>query len=133
MKKAHRPLRKALTLIAVVGAIGGSYALAGSNSFGTSAGGAAGSGSGAISGYTIGTPAYTLLASDPSKIGSFSFTISPVTASTALKAGVVSGAFADSCTLGTITSGSATATCSYNSGNEPAVTAATSLTVVGAN
>ena len=41
----------------------------------------AGQGSGAISGYTITSPAPTLNATDPSKIDAYTFTISPTTAS----------------------------------------------------
>jgi len=133
MRRQHVKRRRSLALIPLVGVLGlASYALAASNTFSGSAGGAAGDGSGSISGYTVGAPAYTLLSGDPTKISSFAFTMSPLTASTAVKAGVVSGTLV-ACSVGTITSGSATVTCSYGSGSEPLVSAATSLSVVGVN
>lgn len=125
--------RRSLALLLLVGLLGVvSYALTASNTFTGSAGGAAGDGSGSISGYAVGAPTYTLLSGDPTKISSFSFTMSPLTASTAVKAGVVSGTLV-ACSVGTITSGSATVTCSYGSGSEPAVASATSLSVIGVN
>lgn len=125
--------RKWAILLAVLVIGGGAYAFTQSNTFSASQGGVAGSGSGNIAGYTVGPPSYTLLASDPTKIQSFSFTLSTVTASTTVKAGVVNGQYANTCSLGAIVAGSATVTCSYNSGSEPLVSAAVSLTVVAAN
>lgn len=118
-------------MLAVV--LGGAYALTQTNTFSSAQGGVAGSGSGGVTGYTVGTPSYTLLASDPTKIASFSFSLATVTASTTVKAGVVTGVYANSCSVGAIVAGSATVTCSYNSGSEPTVASATTLTVVAAN
>jgi hypothetical protein len=118
-------------LVAAVG--GGTFALTATNTFGSSAGGVAGQGAGSISGYTVGAPSYTLLGSDPTKIASFTFTLSTVTASTTVKAGLVAGTYANTCSVGTITGGSATVTCTYTGGSEPSVSLATNLTVVAAN
>ena len=120
-------------MLAVAAIGGGTFALTATNTFGSAAGGVAGQGSGTISGYTVGTPSYTLLGSDPTKITSFAFSLSTVTASTVVKAGLVSGTYANSCSVGTITAGSATVTCTYTSGSEPSVSTAASLTVVAAN
>lgn len=131
--KKHKTTRRSIAFGLLLLAIaGGTYGFTASNTF-TTNGGAAGQGAGSISGYTVGTPSYTLLTSDSTKITSFTFTMSPVTAGTAVKAGLVSGTYADSCAIGTITSSSATVSCSYTSGSEPLVSAATSLTVVGVN
>jgi hypothetical protein len=73
-----------------------------------------------------------LLSTDFTKVASFSFTISTVTASTVVKASLVPGTFIG-CTVGTITAGSATATCSYAAGSEPLVSAATTLNVSAVN
>jgi hypothetical protein len=107
-----------------------SYALTATNTI--ASGGTAGQGSATISGYTVTNPSYTLLSTDPTKIASFTFTISTVTASTTVKASLVPGTFIG-CTVGTITSGSATATCTFAGGSEPLVSAATSLNVSAAN
>jgi len=121
-------------MVAAVAAVGGvTFALTQTNTFSAAAGGVAGSGSGSISGYTVGSPSYTLLASDPTKISQFSFTLATVTGSTTVKAGLVSGTYANNCSVGAIVAGSATVTCTYSSGSEPLVSAATSLTVVAAN
>jgi hypothetical protein len=107
-----------------------SYAFTASNT--VPDGARAGQGAATITGFTIGAPTYTLLTSDPSKITSFAFTISTVDVSTLVKASLVGTTYI-ACSLGTITAGSATATCSYGSGAEPAVSAATSFSVVAAN
>jgi hypothetical protein len=120
-------------VIAVLAFAGAGFALTQSNTFGAAAGGAAGSGAGAVAGYTVGTPSYTLLGSDPTKIQSFSFTLAGVTASTTVKAGLVAGTYANSCSLGSISGGSATVTCTYSAGSEPTVVTATNLTVVATN
>lgn len=126
--------RTIATMVAAVAAVGGvTFALTQTNTFSAAQGGVAGAGSGTISGYTVGTPSYTLLASDPTKISQFTFTLSTVTVSTTVKAGLVAGVYANSCSVGSIAGGSATVTCTYSSGSEPLVSAATSLTVVAAN
>jgi hypothetical protein len=134
-KRTHKTwIRRSVPLLVVAIALGaGAWALTASNTFAGNSGGTAGGGSESISGYDVGAPSYTLLGSDANKIASFTFTMDPVTASTTVKAGVVDGTFADDCSVGTITAGSATVTCTYNSGNEPLLTAATDLTVVGTN
>ncbi len=134
MKRKLRQLRlvRLLATLAALAVILGvaTYALTATNT--VAGGGAAGQGSAAISGYTVGAPTYTLLSTDPTKISSFSFTISTVVAATTVKASLVPGTFI-ACTLGTITAGSATATCSYAAASEPAVSAATTFNVVAAN
>jgi len=132
-----RKLRQ-LGLVRVIGTLASlavifgatTYALTATNTM--SGGGSAGQGSSAISGYTVGAPTYTLLSTDPTKISSFSFSVSPVVAGTTVKASLVPGTFIG-CTLGTITASSATATCSYASASEPTVASATTLNVVAAN
>jgi len=135
MRRRTRRTRSRLFGVALllVVCFGGAYALTQTNTFSSAQGGVAGSGSGSVSGYTVGAPSYTLLASDPTKLASFSFSLSTVTASTTVKAGVVTGVYANTCSVGAIVAGSATVTCSYSSGSEPAVASATSLTVVAAN
>ena len=126
-------VKRGVPLLLLAVALGaGAFAFTASNTFGSSAGGAAGAGSDTISGYTIGAPSYTLLGSNANKIASFAFTMSPVTASTAVKEGVVANTFAP-CSVGTITSGSATVTCTYAGGSEPDIASASDLTVVGVN
>jgi len=134
-KRTHKKwIRRSVPLLVVAIALGaGAWALTASNTFAGNSGGAAGGGSASISGYTVSAPSYNLLGSDSNKIASYTFTMSPLTASTIVKSGVVAGTFADSCSVGTITAGSATVTCTYNSGSEPLLTAATDLTVVGTN
>ena len=132
-RKRSTGFRKPAVVLALVAALGtGSYLFTASNTF-TAGTDAAGDGSAAVSGYTVGAPTYTLLASDPSKISSFQFSISPgVTAGTTVKASLVSGSWA-SCSLSGISGGSGTATCAYSSGSEPAVASVTTLQVVAAN
>ena len=126
--------RRTFALVLAVAAIGGgTFALTQTNTFSAAQGGVAGQGAGSITGYTVGSPSYTLLASDPTKISSFAFSLSTVTASTTVKAGLVAGTYASSCSVGSIVAGSATVTCTYTAGSEPLVSAATSLTVVAAN
>ncbi len=130
-KRTHSKwLVRGLPLLLVAVAFGaGAWALTASNTF-ANAGGSAGSGSGAISGYNVGSPTYTLDASS-TKIASFVFSIDTATAGMTVKAGVVDGTFADGgCSVGTITAGAADVTCTYTSGNEPLVSAADNLTVV---
>jgi hypothetical protein len=132
-KKRTFAVRRMLGTFAVVAALGGGfYAFTASNTF--SAGtNAAGQGSGTVSGYTVGVPIYTLLASDPSKITSFQFSIAGgVTASTVVKASLVSGTWV-ACSVGSISAGAGTATCSYGAGSEPSVSVVSSLNVVAAN
>lgn len=83
------------------------YAFAASNTMPTVS--SAGDGEVTISGYTIGTPHYTLGAADPSSITSVSFTIAPLSGSTApatTKVQLVSAGTWFDCTVA-----SGTATC----------------------
>src|SRR4051794_15802244 len=92
--------RRAVPLFLVAVALGaGAWAFTASNTFAGGSGGAAGGGSAAISGYTVSAPSYTLLSGNANKIGSFSFTMTPLTASTVVKAGVVANTFADTCSV----------------------------------
>lgn len=126
--------RRIVPLLLVAIAFGaGAWALTASNTFAGNSGGAAGAGSESISGYNVGAPSYTTLPADSTKIASFTFTMDTVTSNTTVQAGVVDGTYADACTKDTITAGSTTVTCTYNSGNEPLVADAANLTVVGTN
>ena len=83
------------------------YAFAASNTMPTVT--SAGDGATVISGYTIGTPSYTLGSSDPSTITSVSFTIAPLSGTTApatTKVQLVDGGSWFDCTVD-----SGTATC----------------------
>jgi hypothetical protein len=83
------------------------YAFAAANTMPTVT--SAGDGEVAISGYTIGTPSYTLGAADPSTITSVSFTIAPLSGTTApatTKVQLVDGGSWFDCTVA-----SGTATC----------------------
>jgi hypothetical protein len=132
-RRSKMGVRRIAVVLALVAALGtGSYLFTASNTF-SSGTNAAGEGSGTVSGYTVGAPAYTLLSSDPSKISSFQFSISGgVTASTVVKASLVSGSWVN-CSVGSISAGAGTATCSYSSGSEPSVVSVTNLDVVAAN
>jgi len=132
-RKRTLGVRRIAVVLALVAALGtGSYLFTASNTF-SSGTNAAGEGSGTVSGYTVGAPAYTLLSSDPSKISSFQFSISGgVTASTVVKASLVAGTWVN-CSVGSISAGAGTATCSYSSGSEPTVVSVTNLDVVAAN
>src|SRR5207244_7990385 len=97
-------------VIAIAGAVaGGSYAFTASNTVGSSP---AGEGeSGAISGYTATNVAWTLNATSPDKIQSVSFTLSTVTANTAVYAGSDDGttiSWSSLCSQGAIVGGAAT-------------------------
>jgi hypothetical protein len=110
---------------------GGAYLFTASND--VSNGGVVGEGVSAVSGFTVGAPAYSLLASDPSKIVSFGFTISPVAPTTHVRARLVAnGAWYD-CTLGAAVSAVATASCPLPSGGEVPVSSASALDVVAAS
>ena len=131
-RKRSMGVRRLAVVLALVAALGaGSYLFTATNTFsGTNQ---AGDGTAAVSGYNVGSPTYTLLAADPSKISSFTFTLSPgVTASTTVKASLVAGSWVN-CSLSGISAGSGTATCSFASGSEPTVQSVTSLQVVAAN
>jgi hypothetical protein len=132
-KKRTLGVRRLVGLLVLAAALGGgSYAFTANNSFGAGQN-AAGQGSGTVSGYTVGAPAYTLLASDPSKIQSFQFSLSGgVAATTVVKASLVSGTWIG-CSLGGVSAGAGTATCSYGSGSEPSVSSVSNLNVVAAN
>ena len=107
--RKFRMARVAL-VIAIAGAVaGGAYAFTASNTVGSSP---AGEGeSGAISGYTATNVAWTLNATSPDKIQSVSFTLSTVTASTAVYAGSDDGTtiqWSSLCSQGAIVAGAAT-------------------------
>jgi hypothetical protein len=129
-----RWIRRVVPLLLVAIAFGaGAWAFTASNTFGAGAGGAAGAGSTTISGYAVGTPTYTTLASDASKISSFSFSLNSVTDSTVVKASL-DGTNYVGCTDQTGT-GNTTRTykCSYASGSEADVQSADNITVIATN
>src|SRR6202795_2020940 len=112
-------------VVAVVAA--GSYAFTASNTVPTSQ---AGQGEGTVSGYTATSVVWGLDASNPSNLHQVVFTLNPVTASSVVYAGSDNGttiSWSNSCTQGTISSGSATETCIF--GTEPTANARTKLAV----
>jgi hypothetical protein len=110
--KRNRKRYALAALLAFVVATSG-YAFAATNTVGTSN---AGDGSATVSPFTVSAIKWTLNASDPTKIGGLSFTISP--AATAVRVGVDVGAgstswlAASDCTVSSGTSVSCTPTTS---------------------
>lgn len=91
----------------------------------------AGEGVGTVSGYTIANIDYTLLTTDPTKISSVSFDVTPTsTAETPddVKISVDAGTTWISCTGPTTNSWA----CAFATGSEPDVTTITSMQVVAA-
>jgi hypothetical protein len=89
---ARRAIIGVSALVAALSVAG--YAFTASN---TVPGASLGQGEGAISGYTVSSVAYNLNASDPTKVDSVAFTISPATATT-VKVQLASGGSWYSCT-----------------------------------
>ena len=93
---------------------------------------AAGEGSGTVSGYTVGTPIYTLNAADPTKVDQAVLHVSStVTASTAVTVSADAGTHWQTCSQGTISSGAADYTCVF--GTKPSTSAVANLEVAIAN
>lgn len=87
----------------------------------------AGDGSGTISGYDITNIQYSLLGSDPTKVASVSFDVSPTagaSAATVVEITIDGGTSWVSCT------GAGSWTCTFTAGSEPTVLAAAQLQVV---
>jgi len=118
--------------IAALALGGGAYAFTASN---TVAQNPAGMGeSSSVSGYTASNVVWTPDASNPANIQKVAFTLSTVTASTVVYAGADTGSsigWSSACSQGTITSGSATETCTF--ATEPTSTSVTKLAVSAAN
>jgi hypothetical protein len=107
----------------------GSYAFTASLTVPSSA---AGEGSGTVNGYTVGTPAYTLNAVDPTKVDQVVLNVSAtVTVNTTVTVSANGGSTWQSCTQGTISSGAANYTCVF--GTKPTTAAVTTLQVAIAN
>lgn len=126
-------LPKVAALAAVALALGGgAYAFTASN---TVSNAPAGMGESAtVSGYNATNVVWSPDASNPANIQKVAFTLSTVTASTAVYAGADNGSaiqWSGACTQGTITSGSATETCTFAS--EPTATSITKLAISAAN
>ena len=125
-------LPKVVALVAVAMALGGgAYAFTASNTVSSSPAGQGESSS--MSGYTATSVVWTP-DSNASDIQKVAFTLSTVTAGTLVYAGADNGSTIDwsnTCSQGTITSGSATETCTFST--EPAASTLTKLAVSAAN
>jgi hypothetical protein len=126
-------MARILAVLVVAGAVaGGSYAFTASNTVGTSP---AGYGeSGAVTGYTATNVAWALNSTSPDKIASVSFTLSTVTASTAVYAGADNGTtvqWSSVCSQGAIVAGAATETCTF--ATQPTTQGVIKLAVAAAN
>ncbi len=89
----------------------------------------AGDGAGTISGYDITNIQYSLLGSDPSKVASVNFDVSPTASAAAasvVEITIDSGATWVNC----VDNGGGNWTCSFAAGSEPTALAAASLQVV---
>src|SRR3954470_17353421 len=121
----------ALALVAL--ALGGSaYAFTASNTVSSAPAGYGESGS--VSGYTATNVVWTPDSTNPSNIQKVAFTLATVSASTVVYAGSDNGTtiqWSSACTQGTITSGSATETCTF--ATEPTSSSVTKLAVSAAN
>ena len=126
-------LPKVIALAAVALALGGgAYAFTASNTVSQAPAGMGESGS--ISGYTASSVVWTPDATNPANIQKVSFTLSTVTANTVVYAGADNGSsiqWSSACTQGTITSGSATETCTF--ATQPSSSSVTKLAVSAAN
>jgi hypothetical protein len=124
---------KVIALAAVALALGGgAYAFTASNTVSQAPAGMGESGS--ISGYTASSVVWTPDATNPANIQKVSFTLSTVTANTVVYAGADNGTsiqWSSACTQGTITSGSATETCTF--ATQPSSSGVTKLAVSAAN
>jgi hypothetical protein len=111
---------------------GGSYAFTASNTVSQSPAGEGESSS--LSGYTASSVVWSPDAANPANVHQVSFSLSTVTASTSVYAGADNGStiqWSNTCTQGTISSGSATETCVF--GTEPPASGVTKLAVSAAN
>jgi len=126
-------LPKVIALAAVALALGGgAYAFTASNTVSQAPAGMGESGS--VSGYTASNVVWTPDSTNPANIQKVAFTLSTVTASTVVYAGADNGSsiqWSSACTQGTITSGSATETCTFAS--QPTSSSITKLAVSAAN
>ena len=126
-------LPKVAALAAVALALGGgAYAFTASNTVSQAPAGMGESGT--VSGYTASNVVWTPDSSNPSSIQKVAFTLGTVTASTVVYAGADNGSsiqWSGACSQGTITSGSATETCTFAS--EPSSSGVTKLAVSAAN
>lgn len=120
----RRNRRLALTVILTLLFATAAYAYTASNTVPASN---AGDGSGAVSGYTVtlGSPLYTLDASNPTLIKSVAFTLN--TAASTVYVSVTGAAPYQSCAI----AGGTSVTCTFAS--EPTVTSATSLRVIASS
>jgi hypothetical protein len=126
-------LPKAAAVVAMALALGGgAYAFTASNTVSASPAGQGESSS--MSGYTASSVVWTPDSSNPSNIQKVAFSLSTVTASTLVYAGADNGStigWSSVCSQGTITSGSATETCTFST--EPPASTLTKLAVSAAN
>jgi hypothetical protein len=126
-------LPKVIALAAVALALGGgAYAFTASNTVSQAPAGMGESGT--VSGYTASSVIWTPDATNPANIQKVAFTLNTVTANTVVYAGADNGTsiqWSSACTQGTITSGSATETCTFAS--EPSSSGVTKLAVSAAN
>jgi hypothetical protein len=126
-------LPKVAAVAAVALALGGgAYAFTASNTVSSAPAGMGESSS--VSGYTASSVVWTPDSTNPSNIQKVAFTLSTVTANTVVYAGADNGSsiqWSGACTQGTISSGSATETCTFAS--EPTATSITKLAVSAAN
>jgi hypothetical protein len=126
-------LPKVAALAAVALALGGgAYAFTASNTVSSAPAGMGESAS--VSGYTASSVVWTPDSTNPQNIQKVAFTLNTVTANTVVYAGADNGSsisWSGACTQGTITSGSATETCTFAS--EPTATSITKLAVSAAN
>ncbi len=129
MRKTYKLLAIAIAAMTVGG---GAYAFTASN---TVAGNPAGMGeAGTVSGYTATNVVWTPDAANPTKIQKVAFSLNPVTAGTVTYGGTDDGttiSWSSTCVQGTITSGTATETCTFST--EPTSTSVTKLAVSAAN
>lgn len=122
MKRFNRRRRLAAVSLVALGVAASAYAFTASNTVPASS---AGIGSGTISGYTVSGVAYTLNASDPSRIAAVAFTLDA--AATQVQAKVVSSsATYQACTV----SGGTNVTCTFPAASQPTVLSADQLSVV---
>jgi hypothetical protein len=126
-------LPKVVAVLVVALALGGgAYAFTASNTVSQAPAGMGESGS--VSGYTASSVVWTPDAANPANLQKVAFTLSTVTASTVVYAGADNGSsvqWSGACVQGTITSGSATETCTFAS--EPTSSSVTKLAVSAAN
>jgi hypothetical protein len=125
--------RLALVLLVILLAVAGAYVFAASNTI--SSGGTVGEGeSPSISGYTATSIVWTLDPASPDKVQKVAFTLSPVTASSAVYGGSDNGttvSWSNACVQSGLSGGSATETCTF--GTEPSASGTTKLVVSAAN